>query len=178
MESYRRRRAARGLPVRERRTGPPGTAWCPDCEAFRDVADFPRNRSTSSGYAAYCKPHQYERTRQSRDRAGGSRGYHLKRRYGLTAEDVESMRAEQRGLCAICRRVLGPGAHVDHDHRTGAVRGLLCFTCNVGLGNFKDDPGRLEQAARYLREVRLPELVFEVSPEAWQRPFCQVGSRP
>ena len=48
------------------------------------------------------------------------------------------MLAEQGGLCAICKSA--PAAHVDHDHATGAVRALLCFNCNGGLGQFKDNP--------------------------------------
>ena len=55
---------------------------------------------------------------------------------------------EQGGACAICQ--VRPAEHVDHDHETGAVRGILCFTCNVGLGNFGDEPERLLLAHRYL----------------------------
>ena len=60
------------------------------------------------------------------------------------------MLERQAGLCPICRRGLGDKPHVDHDHETGEVRGLLCFTCNVGLGNFGDDVERLRRGARYL----------------------------
>ena len=56
------------------------------------------------------------------------------------------MLERQAGLCPICRRGLGDKPHVDHDHETGEVRGLLCFTCNVGLGNFSDDVERLQRA--------------------------------
>jgi hypothetical protein len=51
----------------------------------------------------------------------------------------------QGGLCAICHAA--PAAHVDHDHETGAVPALLCFSCNGGLGQFKDDPYLLHAAA-------------------------------
>lgn len=81
---------------------------------------------------------------------GGTRHYHLKRRYGITAADADRMLREQGGLCAICRE--RPAAHVDHDHRTGRVRRLLCFTCNSGLGNFRDDPELLRLAADYLED--------------------------
>ena len=58
------------------------------------------------------------------------------------------MHAAQGGVCAICRTA--PAEHVDHDHATGAVRALLCFNCNGGLGQFRDDPSLLYVAAFYL----------------------------
>ena len=79
---------------------------------------------------------------------GGSRTYHLKRRYGISAEDADALLARQGGVCAICKAA--PAAHVDHDHYTGAVRALLCFNCNGGLGQFKDDPFLLHVAAFYV----------------------------
>ncbi len=54
----------------------------------------------------------------------------------------------QNGLCAICKAA--PAVHVDHDHVTGQVRALLCFNCNGGLGQFKDDPAVLRAAAEYV----------------------------
>jgi len=56
----------------------------------------------------------------------------------------------QRGRCAICRNTLDR-PHVDHDHETGKVRGILCPNCNVGLGHFASDPVRLRRAIAYVR---------------------------
>jgi hypothetical protein len=79
---------------------------------------------------------------------GNSRHYHLKSRYGIGADDFDRMVAEQGGLCAICERP--DPEHVDHDHVTGEVRGILCFNCNGGLGQFRDDVESLVRAAEYL----------------------------
>jgi hypothetical protein len=92
------------------------------------------------------------------------------------------MLAEQGGLCAICKSA--PAVHVDHDHATGAVRALLCFNCNGGLGQFKDDPETLHAAAFYVafhtaRQQVAAELVaMRTAPEAADRPGAPpVGSQ-
>ena len=65
------------------------------------------------------------------------------------------MLTEQGGACGICGEAPTIRAlHVDHDHETGQVRGLLCQPCNHGLGNFKDDLNRLAGAMRYLTTGR------------------------
>lgn len=69
----------------------------------------------------------------------------LRLRYGITAEDYEAMWLYQAGLCAICW--LRAKLVIDHDHRTGEVRGLLCHRCNLGLGQLRDAP---ERAVAYL----------------------------
>jgi hypothetical protein len=128
--------------------------WCPDCGNFRAVAEFPRNRGTRDGLAAYCKPHQNARTYKSRQQLhGGSRHYHLVRRYGITAQQVNDMIEVQLGRCLICQRPLGDNPQVDHDHDSGDVRGILCFNCNGGLGQFGDDRERLSRAMDYLDGV-------------------------
>jgi NAD-dependent dihydropyrimidine dehydrogenase PreA subunit len=74
------------------------------------------------------------------------------RRRGLTVEQFTQMLDRQQGKCLICETV--PQDHVlqiDHDHRTGVVRGLLCRDCNSGLGRFQDNAGLLKKAATYLR---------------------------
>lgn len=61
------------------------------------------------------------------------------------------MLKEQGGLCLICQRDLAGKGHVDHDHKTGEVRGILCFPCNGGLGQFQEDTAVLSRAIEYLR---------------------------
>lgn len=75
------------------------------------------------------------------------------RQYGITNEDYQSLLDKQKGRCAICStNDLGKFRHfcVDHCHKTGKVRGLLCHTCNRALGLFKDDPSLLRKAGQYL----------------------------
>jgi Recombination endonuclease VII len=120
---------------------------CPDCG--KPLSEFPRNRRTKSGYATYCKPCHNGRGNESRRHLhGSSRHYHLKRRYGIGASEVEKLIREQGNLGPICER--SSPDHVDHDHATGQVRGVLCFNCNGGLGQFGDDAERLVRAQLYL----------------------------
>jgi hypothetical protein len=78
------------------------------------------------------------------------RRLHLRRRFGMTIEDYESMLAAQEGGCAICDDEPGVGRSMRIDHVGDSVRGLLCVRCNHGLGQFKDDPERLLRAAEYI----------------------------
>jgi len=71
-----------------------------------------------------------------------------KSRYGIDADRVAARFKAQDGLCKIC--IAGPAEHLDHDHKTGAARGLLCGPCNRALGMFRDDPVRLQRAIDYL----------------------------
>lgn len=91
------------------------------------------------------------------------RASNLKMKYGLTLEQFDALLLTQGGTCAICQSAdpkskngaSRPGQfHVDHDHTTGAVRGLLCSPCNTGLGSFRDDTARLAEAIRYLGRHR------------------------
>jgi hypothetical protein len=131
---------------------PAGSKWCPDCGQVKPESEFARSRASASGIASYCLPCHNERGRRSIAKRGSSRTYHLTRRYGITAEEADAILEEQGGVCAICR--MAPAQHVDHDHETGAVRALLCFNCNGGLGQFKDDPFLLHVAAFYVQHHR------------------------
>jgi hypothetical protein len=136
--AYRRRMAAQGRKVRERVVAPNGYKWCPGCESIKVLTEWGRNRASKDGYNSYCKA-----CRNKRD----ARDY-LKRTYGLTPADVSEMIEAQARVCSIC--LSASAEHVDHDHATGKVRGVLCFNCNVAIGQFKDDPWLLRRAISYL----------------------------
>lgn len=75
--------------------------------------------------------------------------------YGLTPEAFEALFESQGRVCAICRTAdFGKrGPHVDHDHGSRHVRGILCDPCNRGLGVFRDNPANLQRAANYLKRA-------------------------
>lgn len=70
-------------------------------------------------------------------------------RYGLNPESFKELFESQGGLCALCR--VREVQHIDHCHKTGKVRGLLCHNCNVGLGHFQDSEELLLAAIEYLK---------------------------
>lgn len=87
----------------------------------------------------------------------------LVKKYGISLEEYRELFDKQGGRCAICGKEevkaqsRGNGSspttdslHVDHDHETGNVRGLLCYRCNTGIGKMFDDPVLLRKAADYL----------------------------
>ncbi|GIJ23721.1 endonuclease VII domain-containing protein [Micromonospora lutea] len=127
-----------------------GLKWCPDCEQVKALEEFRSTTRRASGRHSYCKPCHNARGKETVQRLyGGSREYHLRRRYGIGQREFDELLAEQGGVCAVCGDP--DPEHVDHDHRTGWVRGILCFNCNGGLGQFRDSPTRLARAITYLR---------------------------
>lgn len=83
------------------------------------------------------------------------RNIQLKRKFGIDLATYETMRDAQDNRCAVCHCDTPGGKgdwHVDHDHSTGHVRGLLCQNCNIGLGNFQDSPRFLAAAIKYLQK--------------------------
>lgn len=124
---------------------------CPQCDEIKINSGFPRNRSSSDGLAAYCKPCHNRIVSQISDRLyGGHRNFLMRRRYGIDIATFEEMRWVQGGKCALCRK--RKAIHVDHDHATGKVRAILCFRCNNGLGKLFDDPRIVLRAVAYLRQ--------------------------
>jgi hypothetical protein len=78
----------------------------------------------------------------------------LKKNFGITLNDYESMLANQNGVCAICGDVGTKALHVDHCHTSGKVRGLLCFRCNNGIGQFKESEKIMIAAIEYIKAYK------------------------
>lgn len=122
---------------------------CEDCKPFCPTCLVNPRSETSGGYCADCRQ-QHQRKLQ------------LKRLYGLTLEQWETIHVLQGGACAICVKPF-PSLDVlrrdpesrravatDHCHATGVVRGLLCNGCNTGIGMLRDSPEVAKRAAKYL----------------------------
>jgi hypothetical protein len=75
---------------------------------------------------------------------------HRRRIYGLNEEEYNNMILSQNNLCAICNKPSNKTLHIDHDHVTGRVRGLLCSNCNLGIGLLEEDLVVLNRAIEYL----------------------------
>ncbi|MCA1569298.1 MAG: endonuclease VII domain-containing protein [Chloroflexi bacterium] len=92
--------------------------------------------------------------KRSRERPDELEDQRLRRQFGISLEDYDERYRQQMGRCAVCsteRPVRGRGRlRVDHDHVTGAVRGLLCHRCNIGIGQFQESAVLLKRAVQYL----------------------------
>lgn len=111
------------------------------------------------------KPDNYKQIAQRyRDKDRDKiRDSNLRAKYGIGLDEYNTLLAKQGGVCAICEQPewvkhgksgkIAPLA-VDHCHDTGRVRGLLCFSCNVALGKFKDSPELLKKALDYVTPPR------------------------
>ena len=96
---------------------------------------------------------QKERRKNNPERAAKiARDSALKANYGITLEDYDKMFKLQKGRCAICGEKYGRTLHVDHNHRTYKVRGLLCQKCNMAIGLMQDNVKMLRKAIEYLEE--------------------------
>lgn len=99
------------------------------------------------------------RANPAKYREMGRKSEHRRRlkRYGVTEAWYENKLNEQRNCCAVCLNQLTPGryTHIDHNHTTGLVREILCYYCNLLIGNAKENPFVLRQAASYLERHAL-----------------------
>ncbi|MFG2605279.1 endonuclease VII domain-containing protein [Streptomyces sp. NPDC048514] len=145
-----------GKPVREKPEVPPATS---------SVARVARSNRTSNGIATRPLPTASPPAARP-CRATCARQDRPKRRYGITEAEREGSVASQGGVC--CMGLAVPATHVDHCHETGRVRGVLCFSCNAALGQFKDQPEAIRRAAAYVEgNAWKPTLV---APGVYQLP--------
>ena len=123
---------------------------CAECKETKNELDFGLDVSITRGRKYSCKDclNSKRRGRYHEE----NRKYHLKSKYNLTPEEYHEMYSEQRGCCAIYKQPPSSRLYVDHCHTTNTVRGLLCHSCNVALGHFKDNSKIIKNALDYLKE--------------------------
>lgn len=128
------------------------SSWCRDCEKLHHKKNSSRikiqrkewrtkNKEYTSAYNKewYDKNLKHDKKRQKEK--------NLKHYFNLTLEQFEDMVKQQNGECKICevRLDMGKGTHVDHDHITGGVRGILCHPCNTKLGWYEKNSAKVEE---------------------------------
>ncbi|MGW3726254.1 endonuclease VII domain-containing protein [Streptomyces sp. NPDC000851] len=150
------RQQSLGRRVRPKVDVPEGHKLCLKCGEVKPWSEWHRNATASDGLSTRCKA-----CRAAEGRAG-----HLKRQYGITEVERDELIASQAGVCCIC--LAAPAAHVDHCHQTGRVRGVLCFSCNAALGQFKDRPDAIRRAAAYVEGIAWKPTL--VAPGVYQLP--------
>lgn len=150
---------------------------CTSCNESMPLTSFHKSKSGKFGHVARCKSciskfckAYYEKNHIKKFKAIQSsrvwklnnknkrRNDHLLFRFGITEKQYSEMMIAQGLMCSICDLKQADSKskfHVDHDHKTGAVRGILCRSCNHGLGNFKDDYFTLGRAIEYLHRSRI-----------------------
>ncbi|MGW1212208.1 endonuclease VII domain-containing protein [Streptomyces sp. NPDC002499] len=153
---YRRRQETVGGTVREKMDVPAGHKLCRTCGEVKAHSEWHRNATASDGLSTRCKA----------CRAVQSRRDHLKRQYGITEAVRDELIVSQGGVCCICLAAVPE--HVDHCHQTGRVRGVLCFSCNAALGQFKDRPDAIRRAAAYVEGIAWKPTL--VAPGVYQLP--------
>lgn len=145
------------------------TKPCIHCNIVKPLSDFYKDRRKLDGVLGSCKSCvsskeklAYKRKKENNKlKIRELKNTQLQRLYGVSIDTVETKHKEQDGCCAICNTpILLFGdlttkyqiACVDHNHQTGAVRGLLCNKCNRGLGFFNDNASLLKDASQYLEK--------------------------
>jgi Autographiviridae endonuclease VII len=150
-----------------------GMKFCSTCEETKPVAEFNKQPGVKDGLRRECRECESKRfkafyaTNLQTQRARDRKRYpteremrsnaHYKRKYGISIEEYQRMLEQQNGVCAICHQaesVTWKGRAiplaVDHCHKTGKVRGLLCNRCNRVLSLFDDDIEVMKSAINYL----------------------------
>lgn len=155
---------------------------CTSCKVNKELVCFSINKAKPSGLQTHCKECQktyYFNKSRLRVLSNSARRYaakkedilakqrlrkteishnkrinQLKDLYGMSLSDYDTIFKNQLGSCAICEGVNldGKRLSVDHDHKTGKVRGLLCANCNLMIGNSKDSVGTLIKGSEYLEK--------------------------
>jgi hypothetical protein len=118
-----------------------GKFWCKTCKQYLDASAFNKHSTRSTGLSARC--------------ASCNRDVKYQIKYGITLTRYNEMLEEQGGKCALCNEECSTGRTlaIDHCHKTGKVRGLLCAECNTALARV-EIPGWAKKAVAYIKEHR------------------------
>jgi len=131
---------------------------CSRCKKRQSPYNFRPSRKSGDGLYSWCKDcdreyhKKYHREHKSPERLDYLTNWRLQEKFNLTLEEYERMFEEQKGVCAICSNPpKNNRLHVDHDHDTGKIRGLLCAPCNSFLGRINEDTSKVDS---YLNKTR------------------------
>lgn len=125
------------------------TNFCIHCGLTKPAIDFymQKQRNKLRSICRECN----KKAKRRRATAENTRKWHLSTIYGITVEQYTEMYENQAQECKICH-AWQPLLRIDHNHKTGKIRGLLCNECNIGLGVFEEDIDILKSAIKYLEE--------------------------
>lgn len=133
---------------------------CDRCGVDKRLEAYPRSPNTEDGLQHVCRScTRYANGKPGRSKRTKSAILDSRRRLATVAKQYGSdavpkykaLVAESKGACVICGRT-DKILHLDHNHTTNDIRGLLCSPCNTGLGFFQDSPTLLTKAAQYLKK--------------------------
>lgn len=125
---------------------------CSKCKLIKEFSEFNKDKYTKTGYTALCRDCTKIKSKKDKDLLKSSK---LRLLYNISLEDYNILLEKQDNKCAICERNVleyGKNLSIDHCHKTGRIRGLLCNKCNQGLGLFNDSPLFLMNAIHYLKQ--------------------------
>jgi len=130
---------------------------CPICGVRKERSEFYKWKARRDGLTAYCKVCFLEKNEKwhgnnPEESLKSRRATKRKREFGITHDDMQKMLDDQENKCKICETGVDFGSAVDHCHKTGKIRGILCRKCNLGLGAFKDNIDFIEKAIKYLEK--------------------------
>jgi len=149
-----RRHGSTAKPLKRReRLIKEGKSYCPKCDKIKTIGEFLKDTHTKYGISIYCAICHKEKAKARYYRNPDYyKDADLRKKFGISLEQYRELERKQDYKCAVCHKE--PGSKklaVDHNHKTGENRGLLCGRCNLGLGWFEDSIELLEMAIQYLK---------------------------
>lgn len=132
---------------------------CSFCNTEKELSEYHKNSRAKDGLQSSCKDCRKginqkwkDNNRESYQRV--KRKAHVKAKYGVSLEWIDEQLEQQDNKCTLCDTQLHKGKNIaiDHCHKTGIVRGIICRPCNSAMGMFNDNPALIERAIEYLKK--------------------------